>query len=71
MRYYKNQMKYWTNIWRNMRRGIFFIKGEFESHTEKQVLAAKKGDYFSPNNCYFDKVGNLPKGTWYIDGEKN
>jgi hypothetical protein len=57
-------------VWKNMMAGKYYVKGERDSGTKKSVLAARIGNQFGPDNCYWALVAELPKGTYYIDGEK-
>lgn len=53
----------------NMRNGKCFTKGIKDSTTKQKVLATKKENYFSPDDCYFAYVNELPYGTCYVDAE--
>jgi len=57
-------------MWRNMMNGNHYLKGEFDSYTNRKVLAIKDGgNVFGPETCYFDYVSNLPAGTYYVTDE--
>jgi hypothetical protein len=64
-------MKFEKQVWKNMREGRYFIRGERDSQTVERVLAARKGNYFGPDNCYWALIKDLPDGAYYIDGEKS
>lgn len=55
--------------WENMMAGKCYTKGVKDSDTKQKVLACRKGNYFSPDNCYYAYVKQLPNGTCYVDGE--
>lgn len=64
-----SECKKMRNYWENMMAGRCYTKGEFDSRTKQLVLVTRKGNYFSPDHCYFALVQQLPYGTCYIDCE--
>ena len=58
-----------SNFYKNMMSGKCFTKGINDSTTKQKVLATKKENYFSPDDCYFAYVCELPYGTCYVDAE--
>ena len=57
-------------VWENMIADRYYVKGERDSQTTQAVLAARVGNQFGPDNCYWAFVKELPVGTYYVDGEK-
>jgi len=66
----KQDEKYLKQIWKNIKDGIFYVKGEWDSETNMQVLALKEGNVFCKDNCYWSYVADLPNGTYYATADK-
>ena len=65
----KKQDNLCDKYYENMMNNKCYTRGIFDSNTKNKVLATKKGNYFSPENCYFAFIHELPAGTCYVDAE--
>lgn len=60
---------YAYKFYENMMKNKCFIKGVEDSTSKRKVLATKNNNHFSPDDCYFAYVNELPFGTCYVDSE--